>query len=113
VRGQVGHIPLVNPIERDAVGGELERLLGRDAREMGNLSSRKTPPELVVAVCVLGTTAYLLAQAQRREDICAALFRFEQKYSVSFPTSGFVDDFQNLRRGCGSSAGSIATTARR
>jgi hypothetical protein len=53
---------------------------------MGNLSSRKTPPELVVAVCVLGTTtAYLLAQAQRREDICAALFRFEQKYSVTFP----------------------------
>jgi hypothetical protein len=37
-------------------------------KNMGNHPSMKTPPELVVAVCVLGaTTAYLLAQAQGRE----------------------------------------------
>ena len=28
-------IPLVNPIERDAVGGELERLIGWDAHQAG------------------------------------------------------------------------------
>jgi hypothetical protein len=33
VRVQVGHMPLVNPIERDAIGGELECLLDWDARE--------------------------------------------------------------------------------
>jgi hypothetical protein len=31
VRVQVGHPTLINPIEWDAVGGELERLLDRDA----------------------------------------------------------------------------------
>jgi hypothetical protein len=28
---EIGHLPLVNPIERDAVGGELKRLIDRDA----------------------------------------------------------------------------------
>jgi hypothetical protein len=56
---------------------------------MGNHSSRKTPKEVVVAVCVLGaTTAYLLAQAQRRVDICAALFQFEKKYLI-YATESF------------------------
>ena len=35
VRVQVGHLPLVNPIERDAVGAELERVLHRDAPPAG------------------------------------------------------------------------------
>ena len=35
VRMQVGHPPLVNPIEWDAVGGELERLIGWDAHHAG------------------------------------------------------------------------------
>jgi hypothetical protein len=67
---------------------------------MGNHSAKKTPPELVVAVCVLGaTTAYFLALAQRRDDICAALFQFEKKYWMKFPTMDFVDDFQEIRKG--------------
>jgi hypothetical protein len=35
VRVQVGHPPLVNPIEWDAVGGELEGLLDWDALQTG------------------------------------------------------------------------------
>jgi hypothetical protein len=69
---------------------------------MDNHPIRKTPKEIVVALCVLGaTTAYLLAQSTHRSDICAALSRFEEKYSMKFPTVDFVDDFQNLRRECG------------
>jgi hypothetical protein len=68
---------------------------------MANHPLRKTPKEIVVVICVLGaTTAYLLAQSTHREDICAALSRFEQKYSMKFLTMDFVDDFKNLRRGC-------------
>ena len=52
----------------------------------------KTPKEIVVVVCVLGaTTAYLLAQSTRHEDICTALSRFEQKHSTKFPTRDFVE----------------------
>src|SRR3954462_2441604 len=35
VRVQVCHLALVNPIERDAVGGQLERLIGGDALQAG------------------------------------------------------------------------------
>jgi len=39
VRVQVGHLAVVNPIERDAAGGELERLIGRDALQAGFVGS--------------------------------------------------------------------------
>jgi hypothetical protein len=69
---------------------------------MGNNPLRKTPKEIVVCLCVLGaTTAYLLARSTHREDVCAALSRFEQKHSMKFPTVDFVDDFKKLRQGCG------------
>jgi hypothetical protein len=32
---QVGHLPLINPIVRNAVGGEFERLIDRDALQTG------------------------------------------------------------------------------
>jgi hypothetical protein len=68
----------------------------------GQSPLRKTPREIVLALCVLGaTTAYLLARSTRQKDVCAALSRFEQKYSMKFPTVDFVDDFQKLRQGCG------------
>jgi hypothetical protein len=52
-----------------------------------------------VSLCVLGAaTAYLLARSTQREDVCAALSRFEQKHSIKFPTVDFVDDFQKLRQ---------------
>ena len=43
VRVQVGHLPLVNPIERDAVGAELERVLHRDAPPAGFIGGQGDP----------------------------------------------------------------------